>query len=108
MSKHSFRAVVSALVLSATVVLPAYAAGPQNGTCKANFPDYGAAWLTFKDGKPVSYRTNSYQAHSVSRSGNTIKIDQARFSVTSENASSVTGNWRLGSYKATGIKFACK
>ena len=84
------------------------AAGPQNATCVANFPGYGSGTLTIKNGKPVAYRTSTYIASSVSRSGNTIRIDAARFTITSESANALIGNWRLGSYHPNGVKFSCR
>ncbi len=84
------------------------AAGPQAATCQANFPGFGPAWLTFRNGKPVAYRTNAYRAASVRRSGNTILIDKARFLVKSESSQALVGDWTLGSYHTKNLKFACE
>lgn len=96
---------ITTLALSAN---DSVAAGPKNATCVANFPGYGSGTLTIKNGKPVAYRTSNYVASSVSRSGNTIRIDAARFTITSESANALIGNWRLGAYHPNGVKFACR
>ena len=95
---------IAALASSATY---SFAAGPKNATCVANFPGYGSGTLTIKNGKPVAYRTSNYVGQSVSRSGNTIRIDAARFTVTSESSNALIGNWRLGGYSLSGLKFSC-
>lgn len=84
------------------------AAGPQDATCQANFPGFGPAWLTLRNGKPVAYRTNNYRAGSVRRSGNTILIDQARFVIKSESSQALVGDWTLGSYHTKNLKFTCE
>ncbi len=98
-------ACISALSCSSNYAL---AAGPKNATCVANFPGYGSGTLTIKNGKPVAYRTSNYIGKSVSRSGNTIRIDAARFKVTSESSNALIGNWRLGGYSLDGLKFSCR
>lgn len=84
------------------------AAGPQDATCQADFPGHGPGWLTFRNGKPVGYRTNTYRASSVSLSGNTVRIDQARFHIKSASSQALVGDWTLGRYHAKNLKFACK
>lgn len=102
-------AFIAAITVAASAfIVPAQAAGPQNATCKANFPNYGPGWLTFEKGKPVAYRTNSYTARRVSRSGNTIRIDKARLKVKRESAKTIVGDWKLGNYRANNLKFRCK
>jgi len=83
------------------------AAGPNNTTCRAQFPKGGQGVLTIKDGKPVAYRTKNWKATKVSRSGNTIRINDALFKITSESASALIGNWTLGSYRFNDLKFSC-
>ena len=105
------RNAILALTCTVTIVFSAsfsFAAGPKNATCVANFPGYGFGTLTIKNGKPSAYRTSTYVGKSVSRSGNTIRIDAARFTITSESSSSLIGNWRLGGYSLDALKFSCR
>lgn len=95
----------AALALSTTNV---FAAGPNNAVCRAQFPNgIGQGILTIEGGKPVAYRTRNWKATRVSRSGNTIRINQAIFKVKSESATALVGDWTLGTYTFKGLAFSC-
>lgn len=86
-----------------------FAAGPNNAVCRVQFPKgIGQGILTIKDGKPVAYRTKNWKATKVSRSGNTIRANEAVFKITSESPTSLVGNWTLGAYRFNNLTFSCR